>query len=297
MTPAFSRALSVMAMAMLLAACAAPPKFLAVQPKPAEGAGYVLARSPRLDETSHLVGHLDADKNIVYTQNFGGGGVGLGLLLGPLGVAANIGMIDSETKKDIASLYGRVDLKPAETFRRAALARGLPLALTAAPGAGRLTPYVLVTRIENDRVLIAAALLIEHGAPPQQWTGRYLVRCGGCRYVLCATTSQASPSSAPRRTQVSVRVCSTATRRSSASWAARPPKRWRANVRSPSAPNSSRRDSTPSCAAASSPTMASWSGSALSGPVYALRKSNVTYTINAGMTTRLPGPALSCART
>lgn len=121
--------------------------------------------------------HLDPDQAVLYTQSFGGGGAAVGLLLGPLGVLANIKAIETRTDADMLVLKGQVDPRPVILFKEAAKAQGWPL-LEGAPTAGhpQVTPYVLVVKVEEDRVMVAAVVLIEQGDPLARWQYTYVLR-------------------------------------------------------------------------------------------------------------------------
>ena len=135
---------------------------------------YTVSGSPRLEQTGPLSGHLNKEKNILYFQNFGGGGVGLGLLLGPLGAAANASMIEGNTKKDIERLESKIDIKPRELFAAAAHESGVLLPDSAGSSSPIATPYLYVSKVEDGQLQVAAALLVAQGAGAQQWTGKYM---------------------------------------------------------------------------------------------------------------------------
>ncbi|MDQ0040157.1 hypothetical protein [Variovorax boronicumulans] len=169
-----------------LAGCGTPPTYKA-RPTTGQSPGtFSLAHSKAVEEERHAVRHLDAGKSIVYTQNFGGGGVALGLLLGPLGVAANAGMIDSATEADAARLRGKLSLAPRELFLDAATRQGLEFADDAAttatnataansgPGRTQATPYLFVSKTDNERLLTAVAVRLEQGQGTDQWSGVYM---------------------------------------------------------------------------------------------------------------------------
>ncbi|HVE52127.1 MAG TPA: hypothetical protein VNB23_01955 [Ramlibacter sp.] len=110
----------------LLAACAAPqPRVMPA--RTAIDAPYALERSPLLDQTSHTAMHLDRERRILYQQSLGGGGVGVGLLLGPLGVAANIAMIEANTKADVAKAGYRALLDHLSARQQAAVSATRPV--------------------------------------------------------------------------------------------------------------------------------------------------------------------------
>jgi hypothetical protein len=143
-------------------------------PKSATASGYALSRSAALARTDHMTQHLDGEKSVVYHQDYGGGGVAVGLLLGPLGVAANMSMIEGITKRDVEQLQGKINLKPRDLFLDAAGQKGLAVSTTEDPAKARVTPYLYISKTEGDMLLASSALLVEHGTGADQWTGKYL---------------------------------------------------------------------------------------------------------------------------
>jgi hypothetical protein len=82
-------------------------------PAPGFQAGRVVLSCPR-----EGAGRDRLHRNILYFQNYGGGGAGLGLLLGPIGVAANMSMIESNTKQE--QLRDKIAIDPPAVFSAAA---------------------------------------------------------------------------------------------------------------------------------------------------------------------------------
>lgn len=160
-----------------LVGCGTPPTYK-LRPVTGQSPGtFSLAHSKAVEDERHAVRHLDAAKSIVYSQNFGGGGAALGLLLGPLGVAANASMIDSNTEADAVRLRGKLTLAPRELFLAAATQQGLEVVDDAAagvPGRTLATPYLFVSKTDNDRLLTAAAVRLEYGQGADQWSGVYM---------------------------------------------------------------------------------------------------------------------------
>lgn len=169
-----TRAVCTALVSLLLAACGTPPRLQALQPKLAVPADYALSQSPLLESTNHMTQHLDKDKSVLYFQNYGGGGAGLGLLLGPIGVAANIAMIESNTKKDAEQLRDKVSVNPREIFAEVAQRHGLSISSTPTDQKPKVTPYLYVSKTEGDLLLLSSALIIEQGAGAEKWTGKYM---------------------------------------------------------------------------------------------------------------------------
>jgi hypothetical protein len=136
---------------------------------------YDLYRSPLLDQTNHMLQHLNKNKDILYFQNYGGGGVGVGLLLGPLGVAANIKMIESNTLKDVGILKDKIAVNPDQLFLNAATESSL-VRKNGASNILKLNPYLLIQKTENDVLMLASVILIDSVDPKVKTQNKYLVQ-------------------------------------------------------------------------------------------------------------------------
>src|SRR5438067_504639 len=161
------------AAAILLAGCAAPQ----LQPVPAMTAApsYSIGPNPLVEKTfDHMRRPLDEGNSVIYLQSFGGGGVALGALLGPLGVAANMSMIGNNTDADVALLKGKIPLDPRTLFSEVAAEQP---ALAPASGAGksvRLTPLLDVVKQESDELWFGCSLLVDYSATGTNWVGKYV---------------------------------------------------------------------------------------------------------------------------
>lgn len=162
---------SAVLVAATLAGCVTSPRLMPA--KTSLEAPYTVTRSELLDQTNHLVMHIDQERQVLYHQSSGGGGVAVGLLLGPLGVAANISMIEAITKADVARLKDKLHLNPLQAFQEVAGSGRSVLAPTGTSQL-RVTPYVYVTKAKEDRLLVSSALLIEQGVGQDKWTGRMM---------------------------------------------------------------------------------------------------------------------------
>lgn len=105
---------------------------------------------------------------IYYFQNFGGGGVGVGLLLGPIGAAANAGMIASKTNDEAAALNGKLGVVPTDIAARA-LASRRGFRQVADSSGLVVSPYVMVVKGEGEMLHFATTLDVASGG----WQGRY----------------------------------------------------------------------------------------------------------------------------
>lgn len=155
-----------------LGACATP-EIQSPPPNPSS-AQHSLGRIAALDQTNHMTGHLNDERTILFFQNFGGGGAGLGILAGPFGVMANVSMIEEVTKQEMAKLSGRLGLDPVQAFKEVAAKDGFRISDPVPNGAVILSPYLYVTKPNPETFAFAAALLVEYEGVDPKWTGKYM---------------------------------------------------------------------------------------------------------------------------
>lgn len=157
---------------VVLSGCAGRP-LLDPVPEIAKKEGGVLVRSTLLDKTDHMTRHLNKDKNILYFQNFGGGGAALGLL-GPLGVAANMKMIESNTEDDVKLFSDKLDTDPVKMFTEAAVQVSYSIDSATQGRPTKFSPYLYVVKVQEDKLLVAAAMIVDVDMADKKWTGRYM---------------------------------------------------------------------------------------------------------------------------
>ncbi|WP_188564951.1 hypothetical protein [Undibacterium terreum] len=126
---------------------------------------------------------LDPQQSVVYKQNQGGGGAGLGLLLGPIGVAANMKMIETKTDEDVARLKGKLGFIPSVALQQAASASGFSLQSVAGTQDVQVTPYILVSKTNETTVHVSAMILVESPGHPAKWSRSYRYQLAG-KYSL-----------------------------------------------------------------------------------------------------------------
>jgi hypothetical protein len=159
----------------LLAACAgAPQKLQSLPPDVKESSQIMISQSEMLESTNNMTKHLDKEKRILYYQPFGGGGAALGVLFGPIGVAANGAMIEANTNADVAAMYGKILVEPREIFSDVATQNGLSFSAIQNENSPRFTPYLYIPKLENGTLLVASALIIERGNGANRWRGKYM---------------------------------------------------------------------------------------------------------------------------
>lgn len=110
--------------------------------------------------------YLDEARRMTYRQEFGGGGLATGLLLGPLGAAANAKAIQNANERESAALRGKFPFRVDDLLGRALAARP---AVEGATVEAELTPSLFVTRDANERLIFWAILDVSIG----EWRGRY----------------------------------------------------------------------------------------------------------------------------
>lgn len=195
------RIVSIAAVLAFLAGCASVPPAQPPLPVAKPAAAFSIARAQALDRTNHTMRHLDSARNQVYVQNFGDAGPVVTLLLGGLGAAANISMIESKTKEDVERLRDRIAVDPLAAFDAAARRAGTALQSAASADAPKASPYLFVTKTSSDpeMLVLAAALLVESHDPASTWTRKYMVQLPGTFTVASLAEVDAAGVSAIRR--------------------------------------------------------------------------------------------------
>lgn len=158
---------------MLVAGCTSAPQYQSPAPliTKENSESYKLFKHDGVNTASHVQVHLDEAKDIAYVQSFGGGGVALGVAFGPLGVLANISMIQAETNSDLTQLYNKIPIPVSAMFTEAASAKSIHYDDNAE---GRFHPFMMVVRDENETLRMGTALIVElPQADGKVWSGRY----------------------------------------------------------------------------------------------------------------------------
>lgn len=157
---------------VLLGGCVTA-KLQSPPPELTNKATYSIARSSLLDETNHTVMHVDESKNILYHQTFGGS-AGVGLLLGPFGIAANMAAIEANTEADVKEMRGKIKFNPIDIFSKAAQKYKYELS-TDDLNSMLLSPYVYISKLEDESLVFAAALLVtKKSEVGNNWVGKYI---------------------------------------------------------------------------------------------------------------------------
>lgn len=155
----------LLATIMLLAACAGgPPPVQPPVPAAVKAKGSAAVRSALLDETNHMLVHLDDEREVIYVQSFGNS-LAVGALFGPLGVLANISATKAVTEADQARMKGKITASASKAFKAAAQETGLPLASQRVEGGVNFSPYLYLVKQSDGKVLLASALLVEAPTP------------------------------------------------------------------------------------------------------------------------------------
>lgn len=158
----------------LLTACRTTPPFQPAIPQSASQSGFEIAHSNLLDENNHMLQPIDNINSIIYFQNYGGGGAGLGLMLGVIGAAANTVMIKSKTMNDVNVLKGKLSFNPKEIFVSAAKSEGFNISENETSTKTKISPYIYISKTEGENLLIVSAALIEQGDGKAKWVGKYM---------------------------------------------------------------------------------------------------------------------------
>lgn len=171
-----------------LVGCATAPSLQGARPASASNQTFGFAKTEAVTRSDNTTKQLDEGKSIVYFQNQGGGGLGLGLLLGPLGVAANAQMIDSVTAADVDKLKGKLTLSPEAALQQAVADANFPLQISSAPADVKVAPYLLVSKTNETTIHISTVVLFEGMDGQNKWTRRYQYQLPG-KYTLDALST------------------------------------------------------------------------------------------------------------
>ncbi|MDQ1920139.1 hypothetical protein [Massilia pseudoviolaceinigra] len=169
---------SLVLLAVFLTGCAGPQLAPPMQARTAAQTHTILPTSV-FTTTDGNTAFLDDAKTQLYTQNFGGGGVAVGVLLGPIGALANAAMVTETTKSDAGKMGNKINIKPRDLFAQAARETAFVLVEPGKGSPGRVNPYLLITKIDDKVLTLAAGMLIDHGEAPSVWRGKYLYQLPG----------------------------------------------------------------------------------------------------------------------
>lgn len=117
---------------------------------------------------------LNQGGDILYTQNFGGGGIGVGLLLGPIGALANGAAIESNTDDDVELLKEKLNFNSSEILKKSIDKHSVELAVDG-DASIELSPYIYVSKTDNEQLLFASAIIVENKMDKDNyWSGKYM---------------------------------------------------------------------------------------------------------------------------
>ncbi len=199
MTRSTSHRLSAPALLLVLLAsgCVAPQVSRPV-PKLDTAPAYAVLPPPVPDEKrfNHMLQPLDDAKLVVYNNNFGGGGAAVGVLFGPLGVAANIKAIKNATTADVALLHGKLPVQPIALFQD--VVQATPDLAPAAGGAPavRLIPEVLVVKTKGELLRFGCTLWVDFTPVGTSWGRTYVFQT-----AFAAPKEQVAQGLAPEQLQ------------------------------------------------------------------------------------------------
>ncbi|WP_374249500.1 hypothetical protein [Thermomonas sp.] len=122
---------------------------------------------------NHLIRPLNASNSILYEQQFGGGGAAVGVLLGPLGVAANIAAIKKRTDTEARALSGKIPIDPVALLAPMLREAGLSRADEGGTGTLNIKPYMTLVSAGDGNVWVGTGIDVSDNAA-RPWTGKYL---------------------------------------------------------------------------------------------------------------------------
>jgi hypothetical protein len=173
----------VIFIAISLAGCVTPPPLQKALQTPSQNQKYGIAKSEIVSKSDRMTQHLNTEQSILYFQNQGGGGAGLGILLGPLGVAANIKMIEGVTTSDVEKIKGKIELNPEAAFLKASSLENFSIHEKAELNDVKVAPYILISKTNEKTLHMSSVVLFEGVEGSNKWTKRYQYQLPG-KYTL-----------------------------------------------------------------------------------------------------------------
>jgi hypothetical protein len=164
---------SVAACLALLSGCATASlqPYQAAQQVSASSAFTIGVAPPTTD---HMHRFLDARQSELYMQNQGGGGVGVGLLLGPLGVLANVAAIKKQTEGDATLLHGKLPLDVQRLFMESLASAPTLKLVDGTHSVPSVAPLVYVEKIDDAHVRFASMLYVKSALDGKPWIRQYM---------------------------------------------------------------------------------------------------------------------------
>lgn len=143
-----------------LAACASGPQPYHTAQQASQSMKYTVGSLQDSMVADHMHRFLNKEHTVYYMQNQGGGGAALGLLLGPLGVVANIAAIKSETNKDAALLQDKFPIDAVSIFSASLSAASMLTRATQGETAPKLSPVLYVEKLDDEHIRVASMLVV-----------------------------------------------------------------------------------------------------------------------------------------
>lgn len=162
-----------------LVGCGAALPLQGARPAVMPSQKYGLAKSETIEKTNHMTQKINSEQSVFYFQNQGGGGAGLGILLGPLGAAANIKMIENTTIADVGKIKERINLNPEVALQQAANSTNFIVQSSVNNNDIKVTPFVLISKTDETTVHVSAAVFFEGAEGQNKWTRRYQYQLPG----------------------------------------------------------------------------------------------------------------------
>jgi hypothetical protein len=165
---------SLVALMSTLTACAAGPQTYSSARQTLQSSKYTIGTLQDSMASDHMHRFLDKEHRVFYMQNQGGGGAAVGVLLGPLGVLANVAAIKSQTNKDAAQLQDKLSIDVAAIFRDSL---NQSAALTQSTQSGvdpELSPVLYVEKLDDDHIRFASMLIVTAHAAGKSILRQYI---------------------------------------------------------------------------------------------------------------------------
>lgn len=170
----FLKKVGLIASVSALTACASGPQPYHSAQQTSQSTKYTVGSLQDSMAADHMHRFLNKGHTVYYMQNQGGGGAAVGLLLGPLGVLANIAAIKSETNKDAALLQDKFPIDVVSIFGASLSTAPTLTKATQGETAPELSPVLYVEKLDDEHIRVASMLVVRGQAGGKQTLRQYV---------------------------------------------------------------------------------------------------------------------------
>jgi hypothetical protein len=158
---------------VLLAGCAtAMQPYQPAQQIAATTDKYTLGTAPVPDDYMHRF--IDTKHSELYMQNQGGGGAAVGVLLGPIGVLANVAAIKKQTETDSTLLQNKLPIDVQHLFVTSMAGAPTVARVEGNATAPSLAPLLYVVKLDDAHIRFASLVYVKSAFDGKPWSRQYV---------------------------------------------------------------------------------------------------------------------------